>query len=167
MSSKLYLIKKNFSLFYFTYVENLPHGTSSDFAFLNWDERCLGNCSIDTSRYIVFMHSSNSCHPKCTNPIQAFNIFLGFMMVKLNFEPKDGKGGGGVLLFLKWKTKVPVMAMTTDLVQSSARTLFILIHHIIKFYQAPYDSQYIYFLLHFNTDHRIVGMYGHGHVMWP
>lgn len=88
-------------------------------------------------------------------------------MVKLNFEPMDGKGGGGVLLFLKWKTKVPVMAMTTDLVQSSARTLFILIHHIIKFYQAPYDSQNIYFLLHFNTDHRIVGMYGHGHVMWP
>lgn len=35
MSSKLYLIKKKFSLFYFTYVENLPHGTSSDFAFLN------------------------------------------------------------------------------------------------------------------------------------
>lgn len=105
MSSKLYLIEKNFSLFYFTYVENLPHGTSSDFAFLNWDERCLGNCSIDTSRYIVFMHSSNSCHPKCTNPIQAFNIFLGFMMVKLNFEPKDGKGGGGCFAFLKMKNE--------------------------------------------------------------
>lgn len=84
------------------------------------------------------------------------------MMVKLNFEPMDGKGGG---CFAFLKMKVPVMARTTDLVQSSARTLFILIHHIIKFYQAPYDSQYIYFLLHFNTDHRIVGMYGHGHVM--
>lgn len=86
------------------------------------------------------------------------------MMVKLNFEPMDGKGGGG-FAFLKMKNESTCMAMTTDLVQSSARTLFILIHHIIKFYQAPYDSQYIYFLLHFNTDHRIVGMYGHGHVM--
>lgn len=169
MSSKLYLIEKNFSLFYFTYVENLPHGTSSDFAFLNWDERCLGNCSIDTSRYIVFMHSSNSCYPKCTNTIQTFNIFLGVHDGEIELWTNGWKrgGGGGCLLFLKWKTKVPVMARTTDLVQSSARTLFILIHHIIKFYQAPYDSQYIYFLLHFNTDHRIVGMYGHGHVMWP
>lgn len=167
MSSKLYLIKKNFSLFYFTYVENLPHGTSSDFAFLNWDERCLGNCSIDTSRYIVFMHSSNSCYPKCTNTIQTFSTFLGVHDGEIELWTNGWKRGGGGLLFSKWKMKVPVMARTTDLVQSSARTLFILIHHIIKFYQAPYDSQYIYFLLHFNTDHRIVGMYGHGHVMWP
>lgn len=85
------------------------------------------------------------------------------MMVKLNFEPMDGKGGGECFAFLKMKNEIT--CRTTDLVQSSARTLFILTHHIIKFYQAPYDSQYIYFLLHFNTDHRIVGMYGHGHVM--
>lgn len=91
MSSKLYLIKKKISPF-FIYFENLPNGTSSDFAFLNWDGRCLGNCSID--RYIVFMHSLNSCHPKCTNAIQTFSTLFGFMMVKLNFEPIDGKGGG-------------------------------------------------------------------------
>lgn len=94
MSSKLYLIKKKISRFYFIYFENLPNGTSSDFAFLNWDGRCLGNCSID--RYIVFMHSLNSCHPKCTNAIQTFSTLFGFMMVKLNFEPIDGKGGVGV-----------------------------------------------------------------------
>lgn len=62
--------------------------------------------------------------------------------------------------------KVPVVVRTTYLVQSSARTPHSHPSHH-QFYQAPYDSQYIYFLLHFNTDHRIVGMYGHGHVMWP
>lgn len=55
---------------------------------------------------------------------------------------------------------------TSYLVQSSARTPHSHPSHH-QFYQAPYDSQYIYFLLHFNTDHRIVGMYGHGHVTWP
>lgn len=159
-------LRKNFPVL-FHLCWNLPHGTSSDFA-LNWDERCLGNCSIDTSRYIVFMHSSNSCYPKCTNTIQTFSTFLGVHDGEIELWTNGWKkGGGGVLLFLKWKMKVSVMARTTDLVQSSARTLFILIHHFIKFYQAPYDSQNIYFLLHFNTDHRIVGMYGHGHVMWP
>lgn len=108
MSSKLYHIMKKISLFYFTYVEIYPHGTSSDFA-LNWDERCLGNCSIDTSRYIVFMHSSNSCHPKCTNTIQTFSTFLGVHDGEIELWTNGWKkGGGGVLLFLKWKTKVPV-----------------------------------------------------------
>lgn len=105
MSSKLYLIEKKFSLFYFTYVENLPHGTSSDFAFLNWDERCLGNCSIDTSRYIVFMHSSNSCHPKCTNTIQTFNIFLGVHDGEIELWTNGWKRGGGGFAFLKMKNE--------------------------------------------------------------
>lgn len=69
MFSKLYFIKKKFFLFYFIYVENLFYGISFDFVFLNWDERCLGNCFIDISRYIVFMYFSNFCYLNCINII--------------------------------------------------------------------------------------------------